>query len=251
MMSPSLRAHTVATLSFMRRWTTLAGIGLALVLCAPAAAATPQDATSTHVFLTAAKRFLLTTIVRRHQEAASVGALAAHVASTCPHAIPGSIRTGTPAQQATGEHFDIASEGEVIVAEIDPLRSAYASFTRAIVHLQWSDQDLNRRIAVAVRQAQAVAALRGPDLCREVSLARASGFRQTPPGIRAFVRRFAVATSSESSTTGELEQLMKPLAGPGDLALFSQVHQLQARTNRIISRVVLGGAATLARELYG
>ena len=235
----------------MRRRVRCAAVGLALVLCAPAAAATPRDAASTHVFLTAAARLLHVTIAHRKQEAASANAVIAHVDSACPHAIPATVRTGTPGQQTTAQVFAIASEGEIILAEIRPLRAAYSSFSHAVAHLQWSEQRLNRQVAVAVRQALAVARIGRIDLCREAGLARASNFQQAPPGLRAFVRRFVAATSSPSPTVTELEQLMKPLAGPGDAGLIEQVHQLQVRVNRSITHLTLGAVPKLVRALFG
>jgi hypothetical protein len=233
------------------RWRTIAGVGLALVLCAPTAAAASGDASSSHVFLTATARFLHTTIARRHQEAAAVDALIAHVDSDCPDAVPVSLQKGTTAQQNTAMLFQLALDGELAVAEIGPLRSAYASFDRAIAHLQWSDHDLHRRIALAVKQARATAAIRAPDLCGQASLAAESNFTAAPPAIRTFVRRLDQANSSESTTTGQLIALVARFAGPGDAGLIKRVDQLQKRTEAIIKRLSLRGLVTLTRAFSG
>jgi hypothetical protein len=234
----------------VRSWRTIAGIGFAL-LFAPPAAATPRDETSAHTFLTATAHLLHTAIARRQEQATLINGLIGQVDSDCPHTVPASLQAGPPAQQHFVVDFDAAIEGEVILAEVHPLRSAYGAFSQAVVHLQWSDQGLARRIAVAIAQARAVAALHGPDLCHQAKLARVSNFTRTPPAIRTFVRHFAAATSAQSSTTEELEQLVKPLASPDDLPLVRQVHQLQARVNRIIAQLALRGVAMLTRALSG
>lgn len=227
----------------------MAGIGLALVLCAPAVAATPRDEASAHTFLVATARLLHSVIDRRHEETTGVGAVITHVDADCPMSVP-SLGSGTPGQQQVENQFAIAAEAEVIFAEIHPLGSAYHSFSRAVAHLRWTNPDLGRRIAAAGRQGDAIAALRAPDLCRQASLARTSNFTRTPPGIRAFVRRFSAATSTESLTTAELEQLATPLAGPGDLELVKQVHQLQQRVNRIITGLAGRGLPALHLALF-
>jgi hypothetical protein len=236
----------------VRPWRTIAAIAVALMACAPAVAASPTDAASTHTFLTALERVLNATIVGHHRVAAAIEGLVEHVESTCPHAIPASLGgDGTPAQKRTVAAFSAASLGEVSVALIDPFRSAYGRFFRTIVHQRWSSQTLNRDVATSVGAARALLVLRIPDLCRQAMLAHASNFRRTPPAIRAFVKRFVALASPASPSTDDLLALMKPLADPRDGALLKSVRRLEGRINGIDSRVGFRGANRLFRALSG
>ena len=131
----------------------MAGIGVALVLCAPAAASTPRNEASAHTFLVAATHLLHTVIARPDEESAGVDAVIMHVDADCPQSVP-SLGSGTLAQQQVENHFAIAAEAEVILAEVHPLRSTYHSFSRAVAHLQWSSPDRGRRIAATGRQLE-------------------------------------------------------------------------------------------------
>jgi hypothetical protein len=222
------------------------------MLCAPAAAASPGDAASTHAFLTAWGRVLTTTLDRQHEEAAAVDAVIEHVESTCAHVIPSSLGSaGTAAQKRTVRTFAYAAQGELVLALIHPLRSPYRTFTRRIVHLRWSNPALNLETATTLRRLRALLVLRIPDLCRQARFAQASNFSRTPPAIRAFVKRYVALTSAAAPSTDDLLTLMKPLADRRDLDLLGRVRRLERRVSGIDSHLVSRAGPRLGDALFG
>jgi hypothetical protein len=229
----------------------IAGIVAALVLSAPAAAASRHDAASTHAFLVADARALRAAIAQQSQEAAAVNGLIEHVANVCPHVIPASLRCGTLDQQNTSTAFMVVGFDEVAFAEFGATRGVEAGFDRATAHLRWSNQALNRRIATSRRRGLALRALRPPDICQQAAIAEASNFARTPPAIRSFVRRFEAAAADPSSRVEDEVRLMTPLAKPRDLPMIRRVLRLQRRLSAILTRLADRGVSRLGDALVG
>ena len=179
------------------------------------ALATSLDSSSTSKFVAASSGVERVTLASLSQEQAAANALISHVQSTCPGAVPASLKTGTAAQQRAGEALSGEALAELTLALIDPVRPAEERAIAAIAPLRWTSSTLNRQTAAFVQEGRAALALHPPDLCAQAKAAASSGFAVVPPATTTFLRRYRAALPSSAPTAIDLADKMRPLASSG------------------------------------
>lgn len=236
----------------MRRPTAVAVVLGALMLALPgAASAGSLDATSTATFVSAATRAEHIAIARVGREKASADALIEHVESKCPGSVPASLATGTLAQQLTLGAFEDAATFELGLAEVRPLRSVARIEFERTAPLRWTSADLNRRVAVFVREGREVLALHTPDLCAQARTAAQSGFTVVPALTRAFIARFQRASPDSAPTDNGLAQRMKPFATLAELEAIKRLNRLDAKFGRLITNFAFRALGQVEHALTG
>jgi hypothetical protein len=204
------------------------------MLALPSAAlATSPDISSTSKFVAASARVERVTLASLRQEQAAVNALISHVKSTCPGAVPASLRTGTAAQQRAWEALTGEAQAELTLALIDPVRPAEHRAIAAIAPLRWTSATLNRQIATFAQEGRAALALHPPDVCDQARAAAASGFAVVPPATTTFIRRYRAALPGSAPTAVDLADKMKPL-DPQARAAIAKLASLEGRVSRAL-----------------
>lgn len=229
-------------------------LSFVVALGAPAVAAaenTALDAASTSRFVSASDRLLNASIKLRPQETASISALIHHIASSCPGAVPASLKTGTAAQQKTWQAFSGAGLLEIALAEVSPVKPEARRAIGEIAPLRWTSAAVNRQVAMFVRLGRDAPDLRPPDLCAQAAAAARSGFAKAPPAIETFLHRANAALPSTAPTLGEIVQGMKPLVGSQEGAAIAHLRSLQSQDNRIAGKIVLPALRQFADALFG
>ena len=189
------------------------------------------------------------TLASLSQEQAAVNALISHVQSTCPGAVPASLKTGTAAQQRAWEALSGEALAELTLALIDPVRPAEQRAIAAIAPLRWTSATLNRQIAAFAQEGRAALALHPPDVCDQARTAAASGFAVVPPATTTFIRRYRAALPSSAPTAVDLADKMKPLADAQGRVAIGQLASLEGRVSHALGHFTFSALDRLSSAL--
>lgn len=217
----------------MRVLRVIAVIAIGLVL-APAsmAAIATQDVVATSTFLTAATRFYRADLGLFGRERAAQNAFITHIRTTCPHAIPGSLKTGTARQQAVWFAFSLEAVFELGMTGFDAAKPAVRPFDMDLSRLRWTDPALNRSVRTVTLQFSGLLSVRSPDLCDQASQARTSDFSGLPPASRHFLNTIPVTTTPGGDGLLSLARKMRPYVTRADSGAFQRFLALDARIGR-------------------
>ncbi len=213
------------------------------------ALATSLDSSSTSKFVAASSRVERVTLANLSREQAAVNALISHVQSTCPGAVPASLKTGTAAQQRAWEALSGEALAELTLALIDPVRPAEQRAIAAIAPLRWTSATLNRQIAAFAQEGRAALALHPPDVCDQARTAAASGFAVVPPATTTFIRRYRAALPSSAPTAVDLADKMKPLADAQGRVAIGQLASLEGRVSHALGHFTFSALDRLSSAL--
>jgi hypothetical protein len=214
---------------------------------APAAAAS-LDARSSGRFLAATNKLLTAAIGKSRSEAGAVNALIAHVASSCPGALPADLQNGTAAQRRTLTSLISEADFELVLAEVAPLRAMSVTWVRALGRLHWSEPAINRSMATEVRKDKVALTLRHPDLCTDAKASAVGGFTTLPPDAARFLKLAALA--NDPPAVIDLAEMVKPFITGDETRAFKQLRSLDARFNRLSPRFGVA-TARMMRALSG
>jgi hypothetical protein len=218
------------------------------MLALPTTALASLDSSSTSKFVADSSGVERVTLASLSQEQAAVNALISHVQSTCPGAVPASLKTGTAAQQRAWEGLSGEALAELTLALIDPVRPADERAIAAIAPLRWTSTTLNGEVSAFVRQGRAALALHPPDLCAQAKAAASSGFAVVPPATTTFLRRYRAALPDSAPTVVDLADKMKPL-DPRARAAISKLASLEGRVSRAVGHFTFAALGRLSGAL--
>ncbi len=213
------------------------------------ALATSLDSSSTSKFVAASSRLVRAALAKQGQLEAAANALIGHVQSTCPSAVPASLKTGTAAQQRAWEALSGEALAELTLALIDPVRPAEQRAIAAIAPLRWTSATLNRQIAAFAQEGRAALALHPPDVCDQARTAAASGFAVVPPATTTFIRRYRAALPSSAPTAVDLADKMKPLADAQGRVAIGQLASLEGRVSHALGHFTFSALDRLSSAL--
>jgi hypothetical protein len=223
------------------------------VTTAAMARGTAVDVASTRTFIAAATRLESSAVNMHKAEETSANALIRHISSTCQSSLSSSTRSGSAAQQATWGAFTSAAGYELVLAELKPLRPAYARLIGDLKPLRWTNSTLNRLVGANASRSQQELNLRPPDLCSQTRAAARSHFSVIPSTTLRFLRsaRIALPAAGTQPTFSGLVGKMKPYTTPGEATAITRLRGLEHRYGQLNSAFGPGAYLRIMKALSG
>ncbi len=162
------------------RVTGLAATAAVCLAAALPAAATASNASSTKVFLHAARALAGSENAGVATGESSAGGYVNQVAGECP-----GILAHAPPGQGFSMLFGEAVEG-LALAFSTPLHAAAVTFDRSIAHLRWSGKALTRGVRAIAAADRAEMAIAAPQACNDLRAWVAGGYSTIPQATESF-----------------------------------------------------------------
>jgi hypothetical protein len=195
-------------------------VGLvALVAHAPAALASPADATATHLYIQA--NYAVVKAARSRLRTLEDGPLRvlAQVKRECPLAAAGSPQDPESTQMSN----EII--GAMVISAITPDIQPIRAFLAAVKGLHWSNHSLERTLGTYIANVRTLAGLASPPVCADLRAWVANGFTSLPASTVRFDKVFFPAWVA----LGLLPPALVSQASAGDRALVRRSNQIESQ----------------------
>jgi hypothetical protein len=159
------------------RWLVLPIVVLGFAVAPAPVFASSRDTAATHAVIVAASALARASVATIPVAQANVERLNRKLAAECPNA-----GAGTPETEASSP---MSKEVAVALWSVAyaPMAGPSARFERAIRPLHWTDARFERAVHSFARVLHGLATIPPPDLCGDVRLWTASGFKTVPRGV--------------------------------------------------------------------
>jgi hypothetical protein len=159
------------------RWLVLPIVVLGSAVAPAPVFASSQDSAATHAVIVAASALARSSVAMIPVAQANVERLNRKLAAECPNA-----GAGTPETEASSP---MSKEVAVALWSVaySPMAGPSARFERAIRSLHWTDVRFERAVHSFARVLHGLATIPSPNLCGDVRLWTASGFKTVPPHV--------------------------------------------------------------------
>jgi hypothetical protein len=229
-------------------------VGVVVAVIVPVAGAATGDIAASTRYVAAASSLFKATIAANKQEKDSADAVAEDVSAHCRGALPGYLRTGTPAQQRIWTALaNDETGGELLLALVRPVRKAYAAAARKLEDLRWTRPAINRAVAAEAHRTLAALALKAPDQCADVRAAAATQFTTVPTDAKRFIARATrlfLASDAAPAFSGSLK-LLKSSIPIGEGPEIRTFRSLEAKLNRVLTSFYLNDYLHVVDALRG
>jgi hypothetical protein len=199
------------------------GLGILVVVLtlglAPAGAdAAPKDVASTHAYVVAAYAALHAVVSKWSSVEAGIRKLDSRFQAECPH-----VGAGSP-QSEEEQKLSYEVAGALWASGYHTDAGIVQRFVKAVNPLRWSNPAITRSAHRFTKALHEMTLLPIPDLCGDVRLWSAGGYKGVPASTEQFDQRVEAIEIKEIP-----RKLLRPYARPQDKALIARVIRLNTK----------------------
>jgi hypothetical protein len=199
------------------RWGVIAAV-LAVGLTPASATAAPTDVASTHAYLVAAHTALHATVSKWSAVEADIHRLDLKLHAECPNAGAGSLQN----EEEQKMSYEVA--GALWATGYHTDTKIVRAFVKAVGPLRWSNPAITRSARQFAKGLLEMTSLQIPDLCGDLRLWSAGGFKTVPATTQQYDRHVEAIEVKEIP-----RRLLAPFVQPADRALRLQDERLATK----------------------
>jgi hypothetical protein len=209
-----------------------------------------SDVAAARALVGAQTRYYAAGLATRREAGADANAVIAQVKAQCPHALPGTLVKGGPAQRTVYKQLFTEGAFDVALAELQPVGDATTTEAEALDRIHFSKRAVNRDLRQLASSQRATLTLAPSDLCTNIKTAADGGYVKVPPATTQFINHAEnVATGPAPSFNQLVDDVRPDVLTRHERAAVKHMRALGIRYTAFVEGLAFDAASKLADAL--